>query len=73
MLSSLANSRTKVRKSASASSKIESKISHTTIAPALMSGLRGIPLSASNWTRELNEVPDGSTSTRFHNWSPMIL
>ena len=48
-------------------------MSHTTIAPALISGLRGIPLSASNCTSELKEVPEGSTSTRFQSLSPMML
>jgi hypothetical protein len=43
----------------------------TTIAPALMNGLRGMPCSASSWTMELNREPDGSRPTRFHRSSPI--
>ena len=32
-----------------------------------MSGLRGLPFSASSWTIELNGEPDGSRPTRFHS------
>ena len=42
------------------------------IAPALISGLRGIPRSCSSWTIELNALPDGSRPTRFHRSVPTL-
>jgi len=29
-----------------------------------------MPCSVSNWTIELNALPEGSRPTRVHNWSP---
>ncbi len=56
--------------STSRGSSRPSSRSDTTIAPALMNGLRGMPASVSNWTIELNALPDGSRPTRFHKASP---
>lgn len=42
----------------------------TTRAPALMNGLRGMPFSYSNCTRELNGLPEGSRPTPRHICSP---
>lgn len=42
----------------------------TTRAPALMNGLRGMPFSYSNCTRELNGLPEGSLPTPRHICSP---
>jgi hypothetical protein len=42
-------------------------MSDTTMAPALMKGLRGTPFSLSSCTMELKALPEGSRPTRFHN------
>ena len=44
----------------------------TTMAPALMKGLRGMPRSNSSWTIELKGLPDGSRPTRRHSRSPNL-
>jgi hypothetical protein len=45
-------------------------VSVTTSAPALISGFRGTPFSASSWTMELNGEPEGSRPTRVHKSAP---
>ena len=42
----------------------------TTMAPALINGLRGMPCSRSSWTIELKGEPEGSRPTRCHSVSP---
>jgi hypothetical protein len=44
--------------------------SHTMIAPALISGLRGFPFSDSSWTSALNAEPAGSRPTWFQSAAP---
>ena len=53
--------------------RLLSRISEITIAPAFIKGFRGMPLSASSWTRELNAVPEGSTPSLVQIFSPRIL
>ena len=48
-----------------------SRVSVTTRAPALISGLRGTPCSRSSWTIELNAEPDGSWPTRRQRSAPL--
>ncbi len=47
-----------------------SSTSEITSAPALISGLRGMPCSCSSRTMELNREPEGSRPTRFHRSAP---
>ena len=65
--------RTKPMKSSSGFSRREARMSATTIAPALINGLRGFPNSSSSCTSELNYAPDGSLPILFHTLSPSRL
>ena len=42
------------------------------MAPAFIKGFLGIPLSVSSCTKELKAVPEGSTPSRSHIFSPLI-
>ena len=68
-----ASVRTKLMKKSSGFSKFDSSTSAKTIAPALINGLRGLPLSYSSCTSELKAEPDGSLPMRVHRSLPKML
>jgi len=43
------------------------------MAPEFINGFLGFPKSVSNYKKELNRFPEGSTSTLSHNFSPSSL